>query len=149
MAFRARRQNWYLNLKKAGFLPYEAYELSRFKDKSVVYFRAMVQERRQLMKGLLREAEAHGWSRTKTTEEWKALINFTYKEKKWVQAGHRLDVWKMLREYRDRVIDLGEYHPRRHKGNHIFSPITRIRLDKGNVDRQKRRYRERMKNRDR
>lgn len=97
MIFKTRRQSRYAKLKDSGFLPFEAYALSKVAFKTP-YVRGMIAERRKK----LRQAEKEGWSRIR----YNALIMGHYQRKGWRRRSKDgktvLDPWAMLRDYQDR-----------------------------------------------
>jgi len=148
MAFRPRRQSRKEKLLRAGFLPFESHTLSEVSNTKTGYYRKMVKDRRREYRQWQRKAELAGWSRTRFEEEYQLFIKNKYLDNKWMiskvpitrkKTVGRADPWGMLKDYRQKDIDSGEYRKaakkrRREEG-----------LDKGKVLEQKARYRERKR----
>ena len=97
MAFRTRRQERYLKLRQAGFLPFESRALSSVALKRCPYMRHLIRERA----GMLAEAKRD----RATVKQWQNRIKEMYNTNKWLRAGKlriEADPWKMLRDYEDR-----------------------------------------------
>ena len=157
MAFRPRRQSRYNKLIAGGLLPFEAREFSSVPFSHAPFIKNIVRDRRRLLVGLQREAEAMGWSKTRYMEEKRLLIAYEYKDKGLIftrsrrgiiRIKGRPDPWQLYRYYRDEAIRRGEWAetPRRRKRKKRFDERG-IRIDKGNVQEQKERRRERERQR--
>ena len=141
--YKTRRRARYNNLKSYGFLPFEARELSKVVDRSAKYYRTMLLDRKEIVEGLLREAEYNRWSKVRTRQEIIDYVRFIYRDNRWEFSKNGL--WEMYRDYRDKSMDLGEYYPKKQKRK-SFSRVG-SRIDRGNLQQQRRRYKEKLKNR--
>lgn len=97
MVMRKTRQARYENLRKNGFLPFEARPISRVLRK-VPYIPQMVATR----SSLLARARREGWSQ----KRYETYIKEQYRKKGW-RKPNRVgkivdDPWQMLRDYEDR-----------------------------------------------
>jgi len=125
--FRPLRQHRYEVLRDELFTKAEARKLSHFKFKQP-YIRQIRIDRRKL----IREVKKLGLSRRKALTELRWRVRKVYEINGWA------DAYAMMRWYRERAIDRGEYVP----------PVKkRARLDKGNVAAQKKRWRARQERR--
>ena len=100
MAFRTRRQNKYLRLRRLSFLPFEARPFSRFAFIKVPYFKGMIEDRIEMFQ----EAQRDGLS----IRQWEARIKKFYDDNRWLKAGKRriqADPWKMLKDYENKYRD--------------------------------------------
>lgn len=123
--FKAQRQHRYEVFRKEYFTKTEAMQLSYFKFKQP-YIRRMRVDRRELVRGV----KKLGLSRRKALIELRWQIRKVYEINAWP------DAYAMMRDYRNRAIERGEYIP---------PPARkRPRLSKGNVRAQKERYRARQ-----
>lgn len=142
--YRTIRQRRYDNLIYNGFLPLEAKELSSVKYSEAPYLRKMMRDRARISQLFYKQTIELGWSKTKRGEEYRKFIRSEYIDHKWIRlAENKLSPWEMLKDYRQRAIDAGEYHPKqgkhvRRKGSKVY-----IHIYKGNVEAQKRRAKER------
>ena len=106
MAFRTRRQNRYLKLRNAGFLPGEARPLSRVPFKRAPYTKEMFADRQKMVQKVV--ADMKGASGTAIAKELERRVKKLYDTNRWTTAGKRRiyrDAWKMLRDYEDRWRD--------------------------------------------
>lgn len=153
MAFRPRRQGRYNKLIARGLLPFEAREFSSVPFSHAPFIKNIVRDRQRLLMGLRREAEIMGWSKTHYMEEKRLLIAYEYKDKGLIfiksrrgiiRIKGRPDPWQLFRYYRDEAIRKGEWYetPRRRKKKKRYDERG-IRIDKGDVQEQKERRRER------
>tara|TARA_Y100000310_G_scaffold90394_2_gene87667 strand:+ start:4042 stop:4488 length:447 start_codon:yes stop_codon:yes gene_type:complete len=126
MAFKARRQARYKALKNEFFTGAEAQVLSEFRFKQS-YIRQIRLDRRELVK----DARELGLSKNETLLTLRSWIDRVYAINGWQ------DTYAMMRDYRQRAIDRGEYIPPPKK--------PRKPIDKGDVVVQKKRYRARKK----
>lgn len=116
--FRPLRQHRNDKLRAEGFTRAEAQAMSEFKFKQP-YIRLMRIYRRDLVRGVIRL----GLSKRASLKELRDQIDSVYEINGWK------DAYAMMRDYRERAIDRGEYVP----------PPRRKRqlIDKGDVRRQK------------
>jgi len=115
------------------------------------FIKNMIRERRDMIKGLQREASAMNWSRTRYLKEKSALIRFEYKDKGLtftkkrgiIKVSGAPDVWQMFRYYREQAINKGQWDetPRKKRKTNGDN----IRIDKGDVRAQKARRKERQR----
>jgi len=94
--FRPKRQARYLKLKKQGFLPFEAFALSKVPTKTP-YFKMMTDDRKSAYK------TAKGFKFSK--REWTATITDMYKDKgfgEYIFLRWKSDVWTMFRSWEER-----------------------------------------------
>ncbi len=100
MAFRKTRQARYVNLRRNGFLPFEARPLSRV-PRNVPYMPQLIATRASL----LARARREGWSQIK----YNISIKESYRKKGWRKLNRVgkivNDPWQMLRDYEDRYKD--------------------------------------------
>ena len=152
MAFKPRRQQRKRRFLDSGFLPFEAQAFSSIPFARAPFMRQMVKERRELLIPLRREADALNWSRTRYEREKRQLIAFEYRErglvfqktgKRITRVKGRADPWQLFRWYRDKAIEEGTWEetPRRQRRKKRFDEHG-IRIDKGNIQKQKERRRE-------
>ena len=97
MAFRTRRQNRYLQLRKIGALPFEARPWSKVPFGRVPYMKDLINDRIKLFQ----QAQREGLS----IKRWEDRIKDLYNKNKWLKAGKRrieADPWKMLRDYENK-----------------------------------------------
>ncbi len=116
--FKPRRQHRRDVLKREGFTGAEAQAMSEFKFKQP-YIRLMRVDRRELVRGVRRL----GLSKRASLRELRDQVDRVYEINGWK------DAYSMMRDYRERAIDRGEYVP----------PPRRKRqpIDKGDIRRQK------------
>ena len=154
--FRPRRQRRYNNYLLCGFMPFEAVEFSAIPYVEAPYLRKMMRERLRIKNAFIKQADAMEWSRTRREEEYREVIRFEYINHGWVRVKevwrvgrtrYQASPWEMLREYRQKAIDRGEYFPRPRKAvrRDFFGNIVNIRISKGDVEGQKARARTRTK----
>ena len=145
MAFRPRRQARRQKLLDAGFLKFEAFALSRFTQTSQPFYRAMIKER----KALVKQAKKQGvnkadfrriWVKTALYEKDGLLITRQTKTRTGLVGTP--DPWALLRKFRQESDDEGEYREDRKKKKR---DTRGIRIQKGDIASQKRRRREREK----
>lgn len=157
MAFRSRRQARYNKLISYGMLPFEAQAFSSVPFAHATFIRDIVRDRANLLESLRREAEAMGWSRARYEEEKRRAVAFEYKDKGLVftkryrdiiRAKGRADPWQLFREYRADAIRKGKWKetPRRRRRKQRFDERG-IRIDNGDIAKQKARRRERERER--
>ncbi len=157
MAYKPRRQQRYRAFKDSGFLPFESQAFSSVTMRSAPFMKEMVKERRELLIPLRREGDALNWSRTRYEKEKRLLIAFEYREKGLVfqkvtkritRVKGRPDPWQLFRYYRDKAIEDGTWEetPRKYKRKKRFDEHG-IRIDKGNIQKQKTARREKEKRR--
>jgi len=96
MAFRTRRQERYVALRKKGFLKFEANDLSKVPF-STPYMKALISERNQ---------KHNAASKRKISQtQWEQSIKLMYFDMKWrtkTKSGNiKYDVWQMLREFEE------------------------------------------------
>lgn len=154
--FRTRRQQRYNKLIENGLLPFEARELSSIPFTRAPYIRQLLADRRWLLRGLAREAKHNNWSKTKYEQELRLLIAFEYKNKGLIiqkiskhiiKVKGTPDPWQLFREYKDRAIKSRQWRetPRRHRKKRYDE--HGIRIDKGDVEKQRAQRRERERQR--
>lgn len=152
--FKQRRQERYNKLVSAGLQRFEARELSSIPFSRMPFVKNIIRDRRNLIEGLEKEAKALGWSRTRFEKEKLMLIAWEYRDKglTFTKKGKNIikikgspDVWQMFRYYRWLAIKNGEWQetPRKKRARHYDE--RGIRIDKGKIREQKRKYRERQK----
>lgn len=97
MAFKTRRQRRYEVLRLAGFLPFEARELSRVSSR-VPYMDVLIKERHK------RHREAI--DRKLSGAEWERQIKSEYFDSRWRRRTRlgkiKYDTWAMLRDFEDK-----------------------------------------------
>jgi hypothetical protein len=93
MAYRTRRQNRYVALRKYGFLKFEAKDLSKVPFKTP-YMKPFIKERINLRKTATRQKIGD--------KEYEATIKELYDIKKWFDRKGNRDVWKMLQEFEEK-----------------------------------------------
>ena len=100
MPFRKTRQARYENLRKNGFLPFEARPLSRVPHRTP-YMPQLIATRASL----LARARREGWSKIR----YNIAIKESYRRKGWRKLNRVgkivNDPWQMLRDYEDRYKD--------------------------------------------
>lgn len=97
MVFKTRRQNRYSQMRRAGFLPFEARPLSKVPFAICPYLRRLIRER----EGELGKARRQG----ATQRQWEDHIKGRYAANRWLRAGKKkieADPWRMLRDYEDK-----------------------------------------------
>jgi len=156
MAFRPKRQQRYRQFRDSGFLKFEAFAFSSVPFARAPFMRRMINDRRELLIPLRREAEFMNWSRTRYEKEKRLLIAFEYEDKGLIYIKSRRgiirikgrpDPWQLFRYYRDKAIEDGEWPeetPRNYKKKKRLDEHG-FRIDKGNLKAQKARRREREK----
>lgn len=158
MAFRPKRQQRYRRFINNGFLKFEAFAFSSIPFARAPFMRRMIRDRRELLIGLRREADAFNWSRTRYEREKRLLIAFEYQDKGLlylksrrgiIRIKGRPDPWQLFRYYRDKAIEEGEWPeetPRQYKKKKRLDDHG-LRIDKGNIKAQKARRRARERQR--
>jgi hypothetical protein len=150
--YRTLRQRRYDNLIYSGFLPFEAQELSSVKYSEAPYLRKMMRDRMRLNEAYYKQARELGWNKTQREKGYRDFIRNEYIDHKWVRPAESWQVgktrykespWEMLKDYRQKAIDAGEYHPKqgkhvRRKGESLY-----IKIYKGDIQAQKKRAAER------
>jgi hypothetical protein len=151
--YKTLRQRRYNNLIYSGFLPFEAQELSDVRYSEAPYLIKMMKERSRISEAFYKQAIAFKWSKTRREEEYKAVIRQEYIDHKWLRLAetfrigktrYKASPWEMLKYYRQKAIDAGEYHPTnrgkrvRRKGESLY-----IKIYKGDIQAQKKRAAER------
>lgn len=151
MAFRTVRQRRYRSMINSGLLEFESYELSGVKYSEAPYLRKLMRDRLRIKTSFDKQADLSKWKRTRREEEYREVIKIEYRDNNWLRERKvrgrkilRASPWEMLRDYRQKAIDRGEYHPVKHRqivkrGDKIY-----IHIYKGDVQAQKRRAKERM-----
>jgi len=123
---RTRRQNRRSRLSSEGFTRREAYDLSYFLFKQP-YIRQMRKDRRELVRNVLKQ----GLSRAESRTELRWQIRKIYEINGWK------DAYTMMRDYRNRSIERGEYPERKPR-----KPIIR-----GDLQEQRRLYHAKLRTR--
>ena len=155
MAFKPRRQQRKRRFLDSGFLPFEAQAFSSVPFARAPFMRQMIRERRELLIPLRKEGDFANWSRSRYEREKRRLIAFEYREKGLIfqkvtkqitRIKGRPDPWQLFRYYRDKAIDEGKWEetPRRPRKRRRFDEQG-IRIDKGNIQKQKAARREKEK----
>ncbi len=142
---REKRRQLYLN---NGFLPFEANDLSGVSFAEAPYLRKMVRERASAKRSFDKQADALKWSETKRREEWRNYVRSEYLNNRWIRptetwrvgrTRYQASVWEMLKDFRQKAIDAGEYHPIRRRGVRREGDKLYIHILKGDVEGQRRR----------
>jgi len=140
--FRITRRNRYNRYLANGFTPYEAFEFSKVAYRRAKALKLMVRERRDLLIPLRHQADQLGWGRAKYEREKRDLIAYDYRDKGLTYDPHnRKDAWRLFRYYEDQVDD--GYNARYFKRKR---PKDGIKINKGIVQAQKARWREKQRN---
>jgi hypothetical protein len=115
-----RRQILRQKLIDAGFLPSEATTLSggytNNQFRTISYLQKLVRTRRLYVANL----KSRGYADSLITQYIKDL----YINSGWLSNGKR-DVWKMIKEYRQRDIESGEYPESKYKGKHHGKGVSK------------------------
>lgn len=122
MAFKTQRQKRYERLRYYGFLPFEAYELSRYRHTTTRYYRMMLSDRRRLLR------RAHVLDLNK------------YQFRNWIYNLYYMfdrDPWKILKDARQKAIESGDYIPKKKRK---YRDSMGHRIGKGKVQEQKERW---------
>jgi hypothetical protein len=139
------RQHRYNKYKERGFFPYEAREMATVSYSEAPYLKHIIDDRYQLRMKLILESRKQGWSKTRTDQQYQHMIERWYINNDWIKHGLP-DVWEMFKEYRQRAIDAGEYHPSGKKNIHRKGNKLYIHIYKGDVQAQKARARVKIQN---
>lgn len=146
MIFRPLRQRRYNRYLASGFLKMEAYELSGIRYSEAPYLRRMIRDRLNIRKSFDSQADALGWSKTRRDDEWRAVVRHEYIDHHWVRerqipligrTAYKASPWEMVKEYRQRAIDAGEYHPPKTRRIRRIGDKIYIHIYKGDVQAQK------------
>ena len=89
MPYRTRRQTRYENLRKAGFVGFEARALSRVSPR-VPYMLPLMKERYAEYQRATKKAQRQGLTEVEFNKQWQTHIKRRYVAKGW---KHRSDVW--------------------------------------------------------
>ncbi len=155
MAYRPRRQARYESLRNSGFMRFEANELSSVTLAEAPYLRDIIADRRKLLRAFLAQARLNKWSTTKSDEEYRKVIRQEYIDHGWIREKeqttrfmpeYKASPWEMLKEYRQKAIESGEYFPvprKRVRRDASGKPIA-VHISKGDVKAQKRREKNRI-----
>lgn len=123
-----------------GFLPFEYRELSMqyttSQLRSLPYLHNLMRSRRLFVSNLRKR----GYKDSEIRDRVYAL----YDKKDWLTDG-KPDIWKLLRTYRKKAIDTGDYIAPKRKGSHHKDKG----VSKGDVEEQRQRRKERSKTRER
>jgi len=115
-----KRQQLYDKLTTAGFMPIEARELTRqytvTNFRTITYLQKIVRTRRLYVANL----RSRGYS----DELIKQYIRDLYHNRDWITDG-KIDTWKMLKKYRQRDIESGEYPESKYKGKHHGQGVSK------------------------
>jgi hypothetical protein len=153
MAFRRLRQQRYNTYINSFFLPFEAYEFSGIRYAEAPYMRKMIRDRINLRRTFDKEADFNNWTRTRRDKEWRAVIKFEYTDHRWIRekqewrvgrTQYKASPWEMLKDYRQKAIDSGDYHPVKGRRIRRTEDKVYIHIYKGDVEGQKRRARARI-----
>jgi len=147
VSLRARRAN---KLRQQGFFYFERKELSKLKVRTSPWIKKVRRQREWEFRNMTRIADKENWSSTMFRREWGKYVLDKYREKGWLLADGTPDPWTMFRKLRAEAIKRGEWiETPTPKGTHRRTkPDERgimRRIDKGDVVKQKERYRERQK----
>lgn len=154
MAYRPQRQHRYAIYKEAGFLPFEARELSGVRFAEAPYLRKLIRDRMRIREAFEREALFNKWSLTRQRREYRDIIRFEYLDKKWIREAisprigtprYKASPWEMLKDYRQKAIERGEYHPAKGRRIRRVGDKIYIHIYKGDVAAQKERAREKLR----
>ncbi len=154
MAFRPLRSRRYSRYISSGFLPFEAFEFSGIRYSEAPYLRRMIRDRLRIKQSFDNQADANNWSKTKREQEYKELIRFEYVDNRWIRekqewrigrTHYKASPWEMLKDYRQRAIDTGEYHPVKGKRIRRIGDKIVIHIYKGDVEGQKQRARAKLR----
>lgn len=119
----------YEKLKNAGILSFEAREIARqytmTQIRKLPYIRKMVATRRLYVSNL----KSKGYGDREILDRIYAL----YDRKDWLKVG-RPDVWDMIRSFRKKDIDSGDYKPVKRGGTHHPKGSG---ISKGNLEAQR------------
>lgn len=113
------RQTRFEYFRRAGFFPTEARELSHISrtGMSAPYVVRLVASRRTL----LQNARRYGWSATRYHDEVRAIYESANAFKYDALGRGYVDVWKLLREYEDRIPERERYESPWRKRLHVRS----------------------------
>jgi hypothetical protein len=151
--YRTLRQRRYDKYIYYGLLPFEAQELSDIKYSEAPYLLKVMVDRSHLSSAFYKQAIALKWSKTRREEEYRKVIRQEYIDHKWLRHAeswrvgkthYKASPWEMLKAYRQKAIDAGEYHPTNH-GKHVRrrGESLYIKIYKGDIQAQKKRAVER------
>lgn len=102
---KTRRQQRYIRLRNAGFLPFEARPLSKV-PQNIPYVKQMISSRRELLKQAIQDKRKD--SRILTQKAWAEQIKKTYTDNVLTRVNKRgdivLDPWQLLRQREDAYI---------------------------------------------
>ena len=90
MAFKTRRQARYDTLRKAGFLKFEARDLSRVPF-NIPYMRPLIKQRADQYN----KAVDDEW----TIGQWEKAINKRYHDNQWLDSKGKPSAWALLRDF--------------------------------------------------
>lgn len=116
-----RKQTLKQKLVDYGFLPSETiimaggYTITDFR--TIPYLQNILKARRLYVASL---SKLRGYS----DELIKQYIKDRYVLNGWMD-GNRIDVWAMIRHYRQKAIDKGEYFPPKRKGSHHGQGVSK------------------------
>jgi hypothetical protein len=155
MAFRTKRQRRYQKLLGFGLLPFEARELSSIPFARATFLKDLIRDRRKMLVVLRRQAKSLDWSKTEYENEKRRLVAYEYAEKGLLytkmRGRHiikligRPDPWQLFRYYKEKAIEKGEWEETpRYKRKKRYDERD-IRIDKGRVQEQKARWREKQR----
>lgn len=133
----------YNRLRGAGFLVWEAREFAtQYKKsdfRSLPYIKKMVAWRRRY----IRDLRGRGFS----DREVNVRVVDAYRRNGWLTPEGLPNPWAMLRAFRKKDIESGEYVPEKRIFRTPTGEIRKIIISKGDVKEQKRRERERVRQR--
>lgn len=138
-------------LRKAGFIAVERRDAL---DGNIVFshsawFYGVIKERAKEYREMQDIARNNKWTQNEFNKEWVNFVVQKYRDNKWTLVRGRLDFWQMFRAKRAKAIQQGKWDetPKK-RGSHrrtIQTEGGKVRIDKGNVKRQKTRYNEKRR----
>jgi len=96
MPYKTRRQNRYENLRKAGFVGFEARALSRVSPR-VPYMLPLMQKRYEEYQRATKRAQRQGLTEVEFNKQWQTHIKRRYVANRWKRRG---DVWGVTVAFR-------------------------------------------------
>ncbi len=138
-----------------GLLRFEANPLSDITEAEAPYLRQLMKDRKKILDAVAKEARFNRWSKTRAEREFSRVVRQEYIDRGWQRkktlagvgrTSYNADPWKMLKDYRQKAIDSGDYFPdKKRVGRDTEGNITAIHISKGNVMVQKQRYMDKLR----